>query len=240
MIDKNSPIPVYYQLKEDILGKISNEEWIPGQCISSERELCEVYGVSRMTIRQAIGELVQEGVLRRVKGKGTFVCDAPFKQQDMMSFTEMMKKTNRVLKTQVVEVKEIDTPDRLKNELKLDRVYKIKRKRIVDNECIAIETVYIPKEYCGELDKEALKGSLFKILESAGYNIHNSESSIVSLLSNDKYKKEFGVEYDIPLLKISSKTLTDREKLLFIEDSIYRSDKFILEVNISRREGKMK
>lgn len=240
MIDKSSPIPVYYQLKEDIINKISNDEWKPGECISSERELCEIYSVSRMTIRQAIGELVQEGVLRRVKGKGTFVCDAPFKQQDMMSFTEMIKKTNRLLETEVVEVKEIETPERIKTELNFDKVYKIKRKRIVEKECIAIETVYIPKEYVGDLKDLDLRGSLFKILENVGYNIHNSESSIVSLLSTDKYKKEFGVDYDIPLLKISSKTLTDREKLLFIEDSIYRSDKFILEVNISRREGKMK
>ncbi|MDU3348564.1 MAG: GntR family transcriptional regulator, partial [Clostridium sp.] len=73
MIDKSSPIPVYYQLKNDLISKISEGVWKPGECIASERELCEIYGVSRMTIRQAIGELVQEGVLLRIKGKGTFV-----------------------------------------------------------------------------------------------------------------------------------------------------------------------
>ena len=86
MIDKNSPIPVYYQLKNDLTSKIAKGVWKPGECIASERELCEVYGVSRMTIRQAVGELVQEGVLLRIKGKGTFVCEQKLKQQDMMSF----------------------------------------------------------------------------------------------------------------------------------------------------------
>ena len=85
MIDKSSPIPVYYQLKEDILKKIREGVWKVGQCIDSERELSENYGVSRMTIRQALGELVQEGILVREKGKGTFVCEPKVKQKDMMS-----------------------------------------------------------------------------------------------------------------------------------------------------------
>lgn len=67
MIDKNSPILVYYQFKNDFIKKISNGIWKAGECIWSERELCEIYGVSRMTIRQAIWELLQEGVLTRKK-----------------------------------------------------------------------------------------------------------------------------------------------------------------------------
>lgn len=81
MIDKNSPIPVYYQLKNDFIKKIASGVWKAGECISSERELCEIYDVSRMTIRQAIGELVQEGILTRKKGKGTFVCEQKVNQK---------------------------------------------------------------------------------------------------------------------------------------------------------------
>ena len=94
MIDKNSPIPVYYQLKEMIKEKIADGTWQVGQCIASERELTEAYGVSRMTVRQALGELVQEGLLVREKGKGTFVCEPKVKQEDMMSFSEIIKKEN--------------------------------------------------------------------------------------------------------------------------------------------------
>ena len=112
MIDKNSPIPVYYELKNDLIKKIAKgvlEE--PGECISSERELCEIYEVSRMTIRQAIGELVQEGILLRKKGKGTFVCEQKVNQKDMMSFTEMINQSGRKLDTKVIEFEVIDTPD---------------------------------------------------------------------------------------------------------------------------------
>lgn len=240
MIDKSSPIPVYYQLKNDLITKISQGIWKPGECIASERELCEIYGVSRMTIRQALGELVQEDVLLKIKGKGTFVCEPTVKQEDMMSFTEMMKQTGRNLRTEVIDFNKINTPEHLTEIISLDEVYRINRKRIVDDICIAVEKVYIPVDYCGYIDEKMLEGSLFKILEEFGYIVDHSQSSIASIIMNDELKKLFDVYEDIPLLKMTSKTYTQKGKMLFLEESVYRSDKFVLQVNISRREGKIK
>lgn len=239
MIDKNSPIPVYYQLKNDLTKKIANGVWKAGECISSERELCEIYDVSRMTIRQAIGELVQEGILTRKKGKGTFVCEQKVNQKDMMSFTEMIKQSGRSLETKVVEFEIIDTPEDIQDVFILDRLYKISRKRIVDNECIAVETVYIPVDYCGHLNKEMLEGSLYKVLEGFGYIITNSNSSIVAVNVDDEIRKILECEIDTPILKVVSKTFTNTDKLLFLEEAFYKSDKFTLQVNISRKEGEV-
>ena len=239
MIDKNSPIPVYYQLKNDFIKKIASGVWKAGECISSERELCEIYDVSRMTIRQAIGELVQEGILTRKKGKGTFVCEQKVNQKDMMSFTEMIKQSGRSLETKVVEFEIIDTPEDIQDVFILDRLYKISRKRIVDNECIAVETVYIPVDYCGHLNKEMLEGSLYKVLEGFGYIITNSNSSIVAVNVDDEIRKILECEIDTPILKVVSKTFTNTDKLLFLEEAFYKSDKFTLIVNISRKEGEI-
>ncbi|MBB6625031.1 GntR family transcriptional regulator [Clostridium gasigenes] len=240
MIDKSSPIPVYYQLKNDLIIKISQGIWKPGECIASERELCEIYGVSRMTIRQALGELVQEDVLFKIKGKGTFVCEPTVKQEDMMSFTDMMKQTGRNLKTEVIEFNKINTPEHLTEIISLDKVYIINRKRIVDNECIAVEKVYIPVDYCGYIDEKMLEGSLFKILEEFGYMVDHSQSSIAAVIMNSELKDLFKVSEAVPLLKMTSKTYTQKGKMIFLEESIYRSDKFVLQVNISMREGKIK
>ncbi|MBU3104896.1 GntR family transcriptional regulator [Clostridium gasigenes] len=240
MIDKSSPIPVYYQLKNDLIIKISQGIWKPGECIASERELCEIYGVSRMTIRQALGELVQEDVLFKIKGKGTFVCEPTVKQEDMMSFTDMMKQTGRNLKTEVIEFNKINTPEHLTEIISLDKVYIINRKRIVDNECIAVEKVYIPVDYCGYIDEKMLEGSLFKILEEFGYMVDHSQSSIAAVIMNSELKDLFKVNEAVPLLKMTSKTYTQKGKMIFLEESIYRSDKFVLQVNISMREGKIK
>ncbi|MGL4873157.1 MAG: GntR family transcriptional regulator [Clostridium sp.] len=240
MIDKNSPIPVYYQLKEEIKEKILQGFWKVNECIPSERELSLKYEVSRMTVRQALGELVQEGLLVREKGKGTFVCEPKVKQEDVMSFTDIIKKSGRTLKTEVVEFQLIDIPEEILNLLDSEKVYRINRIRKVDDECVANEIVHIPQEIIDNLDKVMLEGSLFELLEKEGYKIDHSESEITAIIMDDYYKNLFKVSEATPLIKTYGKTLDDTGKILFIEESIYRSDKYVLEVNISRREGILK
>lgn len=239
-VDKNSPIPVYYQLKEDIKRKINKGIWKVGQCIDSERELSDTYCVSRMTVRQALGELVQEGILIREKGKGTFVCEPKVKQKDIMSFSDMVKKMGLNLETEIIDFKRMPTPENLESLFLFDEVFRIDRLRIVEGEVIANEIIYIPCDYCGYIDKEKLKYSFYEILKDYGYTIDHSEASIEAVLMDEKYKKLFRVKDTVPLIKSSSKNITSDGKLLFIEESVYRSDKYILEVNIYRREGKIK
>ncbi|SKA77939.1 transcriptional regulator, GntR family [Clostridium sp. USBA 49] len=239
-VDKNSPIPVYYQLKEDIKQKINKGVWKAGECIASERELSIEHNVSRMTVRQALGELVQEGVLYREKGKGTFVCEPKVKQRDIMSFSEMVEKIGLKLKTEILTFEKVHTLENLKNLLPYDEVYKLDRLRIVEGEVIAKELVYIPLQYLEGVERKKLEYSLYNILEEKGIFIDHSEASIQAILIDDNYKKLFRIEKDVPLLKSFSKNITNNGKLIFIEESIYRSDKYILEVNMLRKEGKIK
>lgn len=240
MIDKNSPIPVYYQLKEMIKEKIVDGTWQVGQCIASERELTEAYGVSRMTVRQALGELVQEGLLVREKGKGTFVCEPKVKQEDMMSFSEIIKKAGRSLITKVIDFEVINTPEELADTFDLEKIYKINRLRLVDGEAVANEVVYIPCEYCGFVTRDDLEGSLFKLLEEKGHIIESTESSLAAVIMDDELKALFNVNKQVPLLKSHNTALNSEDEIIYVEDAIYRSDKYILEINISKREGKLK
>src|SRR5919205_4653418 len=90
---KSGPLPRYYQLKEIIREGIRSGAWPPGSLIPSERELCERYGISRMTARQSITELVNEGLLYREQGRGTFVGRPKIAQKllRLTGFTEDMK-----------------------------------------------------------------------------------------------------------------------------------------------------
>jgi GntR family transcriptional regulator len=89
-IDKKSPIPVYYQLKNIISKMIADGEYTEGSLIPSERELGDTLGISRMTVRQALNSLVNEGFLYREKGRGTFVARTKIEQKNIMSFSEIV------------------------------------------------------------------------------------------------------------------------------------------------------
>src|SRR3989442_12326795 len=92
-IYRNSPLPRYYQLKEILRERTRSGEWKPGDLIPSERELSEQYGISRMTARQAITDLVNEGVFYREQGKGTFVSQRKITQQllQLTGFTQVIR-----------------------------------------------------------------------------------------------------------------------------------------------------
>lgn len=240
MIDKSSLVPAYIQLKSIILDKIETGIWKEGELISSERELSDQYSISRMTIRQALGELVQEGYLLKKKGKGTFVCKPKVTQKDIMSFTEMIDKTGGKLENIILDFDVIKTPEFLKSIFTEKTAYKINRNRMVDGEIIANELIYMPYSIGKELKEENLKSSIYKYLELLNHNVNYCDSSINSVLITDEYKKLFKLKIDVPLLKVNNKVYGLNEELLFFEIAIYRSDKYTLEVNISKREGKLK
>ncbi|MGL4741416.1 MAG: GntR family transcriptional regulator [Sarcina sp.] len=240
MIDKNSQVPAYMQLKGIILKKIDDGIWNEGDLISSERELSEEYSISRMTIRQALGDLVQEGYLVKKKGKGTFVCKPKVTQQDIMSFTEMISKRGGILENIILDFDVIKTPKLLKQMFTEDSMFKINRNRVVDGDVIANEVIYMPYSIGKQIKENDLKHSMYGFLESLNYSIDFCESSINAVLFDESYKKLFNVEEQIPLLKVNNKVYTKNEDLLFFEEAVYRSDKYTFEVNISKREGSIK
>src|SRR5262249_19762973 len=80
MLDRSSPVPLYHQLKEEISRLIENGTWSPETQLPGEREMCDRFGISRITVRQAIHQLVSEGRLLRAHGRGTFVAHSPLRK----------------------------------------------------------------------------------------------------------------------------------------------------------------
>ncbi|GGE15840.1 hypothetical protein GCM10011571_16830 [Marinithermofilum abyssi] len=137
MIDKSSPVPIYYQLEEHIKSQIEKGELKPGDCLPSEREYSEKYGISRMTVRQAINNLVSDGYLIRQKGKGTFVSERKFEQKlsELTSFTEDMKARGLKPDSKLLQFEIIPSDDAIATQLSIKRhdpVYQIRRIRLAD------------------------------------------------------------------------------------------------------------
>src|SRR5438067_4720624 len=108
-IDKQSPIPIYYQIMNQLRNKIAEGEYTVDSALPPERELVETYQVSRMTIRQAISELVNEGILVRRKGIGTFVAPPKLEQplSSLTSFTEDMAQRGMKASSRIISFKEM-------------------------------------------------------------------------------------------------------------------------------------
>ena len=149
---------------------------MPGEALPTERELTELYGVSRMTIRQAISNLVNKGVLYKIRGKGAFVSKEVIeKKLDIESFSQDMMKRGFTPGSILIKFKKIKNTDEIKEKLELEdneEIYFLNRLRLADNEPIAIEYCYLPEKFFPDLIKyNMVHCSLYKIMKEE-YNMH--------------------------------------------------------------------
>lgn len=158
-IDKNTPVPLYYQLQSIILNEISSGVLQPGDCIPTELQLSEMFNLSRTTVRQAVLGLVMEGKLHRVKGKGTFVSQ-PKIMQDFMrkveSYDDQMTRLGLKAKTKLLEIAIVEAPSSVKQIFGNDEhVIRINRLRYADDDPIVIVLTYLPR-FCSSVLQEDL------------------------------------------------------------------------------------
>ncbi len=170
MIDKQSPIPIYHQLEEYIKQLIESGILKPDEAIPSEREYSEQYQISRMTVRQALNNLVNDGYLYRQKGRGTFVNKQKVEQklQGLTSFTEDMKERGMVPSSRLISFEIIPAEPQLARKLDIKEntpVYEIKRVRMADNLPMALETTCLPANLVKGLTEEIINKSLYQHIE---------------------------------------------------------------------------
>ncbi|MCD6397281.1 MAG: GntR family transcriptional regulator, partial [Spirochaetaceae bacterium] len=165
-IDRKSHVPVYWQIKESILKEITSGKLKPGDKILSEPQLKEKYGVSRLTARSAVTELVNEGYLVRKQGYGTYIQKPRIEnsQERFRGFKSDMEDKGFTVSSKVLQAEEIFAPAFMQIPLGLtseDQVFKVKRLRYANNEPIVIHEDYIPSYFCPDLlqfdfEKESL------------------------------------------------------------------------------------
>lgn len=241
MIDKNSPLPLYYQLEEQIKTTIESEELVPGDALPSERELSESYQISRMTVRQAITNLVNKGYLYREQGKGTFVSNQKFEQnlQGLTSFTEDMKARHLIPGNKLLHFEIFPAEKDIRERLSLEEdelIYKIKRIRLANEEPIAIETSYLPVNLIPQLTPDILKKSLYTYIEDVLHlKIGQATQTVEAALVSEEDSIHLGVKKGVPVLLIQRETFLEDGKPLELVKSSYRADKYKFKINIERK-----
>ncbi|MBN6052638.1 GntR family transcriptional regulator [Nonomuraea sp. RK-328] len=170
-IDPDSPVPKYFQLREILLDLIDSDELSIGAAIPSERELCQRFGLSRMTVRQAVDHLVSEGRLHRVPGKGTFVARPKIELAlQLTSFTDDMRARGMEPGSRDLDRRIVRASGHLAKELGIqpgEEVHFIERLRTADGEPLSIERAHIPVRLAPGLgDLDLADKSLYELLET--------------------------------------------------------------------------
>ncbi len=163
--------PLYDQLVVILREKI--DEMSPGEMLPSERELCERHGLSRTTVRLALAELEQLGVVVRKHGIGTFVATSHSSANELaniFSFTEWVQSQGKVPTTKMLAFGITDASKRVAEKLGIqvgDKVYRMRRLRIADKVPMIVERTYLPADEFSSLSSEALASqSLYEIVET--------------------------------------------------------------------------
>ena len=171
-LDKNIPIPLYYQLKKQILSLIENAEIKDGELLPPENDFCRILDISRPTIRQAFVELVNEGYLNRYKGKGTFVSTPKVNERffsKLETFHDEMVEKGYNPKTLVVKLEKVAGPreasERLLLPLNAPLIY-LSRVRFVDAVPLVYVETFLPYDEYNELMRvDFTVNSLYDSLE---------------------------------------------------------------------------
>jgi GntR family transcriptional regulator len=225
-IIRKSPLPIYYQLKEIIKEDIDVGKYKSGDKIPSENELCSILNISRNTAKQAIDDLVSEGILYRIQGKGTFVAEKKvFKGlTDAFSFSSEFKSNGSKLETKVIFAEKISESKETLKYLKLKEsteLFRIQRLRVIDKTPVALQTSYIPKFFCPGLLKYNLsQNSLFDILKE---NFNITFSYFVENLAcvrADRYEADLlKVKKGAPLFLLTRKTFNKNDEIIEVARS---------------------
>jgi DNA-binding GntR family transcriptional regulator len=191
-LERNSPVPLYYQLAQSIEHAINTGVLAPGDRLENELSLTSRLGLSRPTARQAIQELVKKGLLVRKRGVGTQVVRSQFRRTEALSsLNEDIIKAGKVPSTQLLEfsvgaLEGEDVRDAIEAAAVSEAEFiKIRRLRLADEVPLAILTNYLPARF--ELTEEDLQTkSLYACLRSLGVNLKIAHQQISARLMSEE------------------------------------------------------
>ena len=235
-LNENSPVPLYFQLENMIREEIEDGKYNPGDKIPSERELSEIVGLSRMTIRKAINNLVEKGILKRKRGQGTFVSEEKLDSfPELIGFNEHIEMKGMTPSSKVIEHKIIEVNAEIAEKLKIDvgdKVILTSRLRLADGNPIGFEKSYVPYYICPKLiDLDLSEESIYRTLTNEGYKPTKGNQEIEAILADEYIADLLGGEIDQAILKNTRITYSGETPVEF-SYNFYRGDKYSIHTTI--------
>lgn len=242
IIDKSSKVPLYYQLIEMIRHDIEYN-YHDDERLSSEREICEQYCLSRSTVRQALLELERQGYIYRIHGKGTFVSPRKINQNllNFYSFSKEMKKIGRVPSSKVISFECLGCEAFLAEKLKLqpgDEIYRFVRIRLADGEPMMVDISHVPvKRFPGLTKEELLCDAMYDIfIRQFGVEINYAEEKFQAVSTDKQIAEYLHMDCSLPSLKIERFTY-EKSKIIEYTITYARGDQFIYSIRLEKNDS---
>ena len=231
-VDPHSPIPLYHQVYLDLRQMIQRELILPGEMLPPEMDICQAYGVGRQTVRQAIARLVDEDLVERFAGRGTFVREQPNHIQFFLdrSFSQQMRELGRIpnsrLLSQRASTVDLDVPALQAYQSK--PCLTLERLRLGDSEPICIQSSTILSERCPGIEEQDFANqSLYEALATRYQLAISRIDHVVRAVAADEYRAELlEIQESTPLLFVGTTAYLDNGELIEYSASYYRADRY--------------
>jgi GntR family transcriptional regulator len=239
-LDAEGPAPLHYQLREILRFAIARGSFPDGR-LPSERALMERFGVSRATVREAITALDRERLVRRVHGRGTFVVQGQLVEWlgTLRGYNETIQAMGFSPGIRLVEQGWTHAGEAAATFLRQQRVFRLQRLRLADDEPVALETAFYPPEIGRGLEEVDLRTALvYEVLEGRlGVLLDEAEQTIRGGLAGPREAELLRVDEGAPVLLICRRTTSTRGGPVEWLETIYRGDRYSYGIRLRRRRG---
>lgn len=239
--DSRQTLTLRARLRESLRAQIISGKWRTHEKMPSESELIESEGVSRITVRQALADLVADGMIVRVQGKGSFVAPAPVRQElsRLQGLSEALAHQGRAVRTQVLSMAESALPAPAARALGLragSPCVELRTLRFADGMPLSLNNTWIEPGIGAGLDAAMLEHSdLLTLYESSNQlRVTRAVVDIGASMASAEQRRRLKLNDAAAVLQVDRTVFTSGERPLHFETSVYRSDAFTYRVELNR------
>ena len=237
-IDRDSPVPLYHQLAEQLSAAITDGRLQPGDAFENELALTERLGLSRPTVRRAIQEMVDQGLLVRRRGLGTRVANRKVhRRADLTSLFDDLHRDGRRPRTSILR-HEIVTDERAAAALDLEPdapMLLVVRLRTADESPIAFMHNWLPPEYSDIPREELEDGGLYAALRARGVRPVVAQQTIGARMPTPAERKSLGISTKQPVLTMTRMAFDASGKAVEFGDHCYRAEDYSIDIMVDER-----
>lgn len=240
IVSNESSQPLYAQIKETLKQSILDGEYAVNQRLPSESNMMKTFGVSRITVRQALRDLHSEGLVFSVQGKGTFVSRPKAIQdiQNLQGFSEAMNPQGYETSTRVISAKDVRAPGDVADALNISRdtnVLKLTRIRYLNREPVSLDISYFPWDIANKLLERDLAQDIYPMLENElGIALGHAELKIEAVAAKPATARYIDIKVGSPILLIQRLTFSKDAIPVGFEHLFYKGEAFKYQVRITR------